>query len=149
MALNTDKFCHLFSNFDLVVRSKGKNARNVATEEDLNGITKAQLKTLLKKAMEEYKLAQKLYKKYKISKDELYEAEWRVFELKTEIADEVTIDEASKIFLDNMIAYFNKYVVEKKKVKEAIKKVLAFDRGVGDDEQWFADQLLKELRLDE
>jgi hypothetical protein len=85
MALNTDKFCHLFSNFDLVVRCKGKDARKAATEEDLNGITKAQLKTLLKKAVEEYKLAQKLYKKYKISKEELYEHEWRVFELKAEI----------------------------------------------------------------
>ena len=84
MAMNADKFCHLFSNFDLVVRCR-KNARKEATTEDLNGITKAQLKTLLKKAVEEYKQAQKLYKKYKISKEELYEYEWRVFELRTEI----------------------------------------------------------------
>lgn len=82
--MDTDKFCHLFSNFDLVVRCKNA-ARKEATAEDLNGITKAQLKTLLKKAVEEYKHAQKLYKKYKISKEELYEFEWRVFELRTEI----------------------------------------------------------------
>lgn len=85
MAMDADKFCHLFSNFSLVVRCKGDNARKTATEDDINGITKAQLKTLLKKAIDEYKVAQKLYKKYKISKEELYEYEWRVFELRTEI----------------------------------------------------------------
>lgn len=84
MAMDADKFCHLFSNFSLVVRCK-EDARREATTEDLNGITKTQLKTLLKKAIEEYKQAQKLYKKYKISKEELYEYEWRVFELRTEI----------------------------------------------------------------
>lgn len=84
MAMDADKFCHLFSNFSLVVRCK-EDARKEATAEDLNGITKTQLKTLLKKAVEEYKQAQKLYKKYKISKEELYEYEWRVFELRTEI----------------------------------------------------------------
>ena len=85
MSMDCDKFCHMFSNFSLVVRPKGKASRNEAVAEDINGITKSQLKTLLKKAVEEYKHAQKLYKKYKISKEELYEFEWRVFELRSEI----------------------------------------------------------------
>jgi hypothetical protein len=85
MSTNSDKFCHLFSNFSLVVRPKGKASRKEATADDISDITKSQLKTLLKKAVDEYKQAQKLYKKYKISKEELYEFEWRVFELRAEI----------------------------------------------------------------
>jgi hypothetical protein len=85
MSSDADKFCHLFSNFSLVIRCKGKASRHAATEEDITDISKAQLKTLLKKAIEEYKQAKKLYKHYKISKEELYDYEWRVFELKTEI----------------------------------------------------------------
>ena len=83
--MNADKFCHLFSNFDLVIRAKGKDARNAATESDITGISKAQLKSLLKKAIEEYRQAQKLFKRCKISKDELYDFEWRVFEIRTEL----------------------------------------------------------------
>lgn len=85
MSMDSDKFCHLFSNFSLVVRPKGKASRNAATKNDVTSTTKAQLKTLLKKAIEEYKQAQKLYKRYKISKEELYDFEWRVFELRAEI----------------------------------------------------------------
>ena len=85
MSSDADKFCHLFSNFSLVIRCKGKASRHAATEEYITDISKAKLKTLLKKAIEEYKQAKKLYKHYKISKEELYDYEWRVFELKTEI----------------------------------------------------------------
>lgn len=85
MAMNADKFCHLFSNFDLIIRPKGTASRNAAKVEDVGELTKAQLKTLLKKAIEEYKHAQKLFKRCKISKDELYDFEWRVFEIRTEL----------------------------------------------------------------
>ena len=85
MSSDTDKFCHLFSNFSLVIRCIGNSSRHEATESDITDISKAQLKTLLKKAIEEYKQAKRLYKHYKISRDELYDYEWRVFELKTEI----------------------------------------------------------------
>jgi len=85
MAINTDKFCHLFSNFDLVIRCK-KDARNPATEEDtVDSITKSQIKTMLKKATEDYHQAKKLFKRGKISKEELYDFEWRVFELREDL----------------------------------------------------------------
>ena len=85
MATNADKFCHLFSGFDLVVRGK-KEARKAATEQDVaTGITKSQIKTMLKKATEEYTHAKKLFKRGKISKEELYDFEWRVFELREDL----------------------------------------------------------------
>lgn len=84
MASKADKFCHLFSGFNLVVRGK-KEARKAATEEDANGITKAQIKTMLKKAQEEYVQAQKLFKHGKLTKQELYDFEWRVFELREDL----------------------------------------------------------------
>ena len=85
MAINTDKSCHLFSNFDLVIRCK-KDARKPATEEDtVDSITKSQIKTMLKKATEDYQQAKKLFKRGKISKEELYDFEWRVFELREDL----------------------------------------------------------------
>lgn len=85
---NADKFCQLFSNFCLVVRPKSE-ARNKATKEDLEDLssykTKSQIKNMLKKATEEYNHAKKLFKHGKISKEELYDYEWRVFELKEEL----------------------------------------------------------------
>lgn len=85
MAMNAEKFCHLFSNFDLVVRCK-KEARKAATKEDAtDGITKSQIKTMLKKATDDYQQAKKLFKHGKISKEELYDFEWRVFELREDL----------------------------------------------------------------
>lgn len=85
MAINTDKFCHLFSNFDLVIRCK-KDARKPATEEDtVDSITKSQIKTMLKKATEDYQQAKKLFKRGKLTKEELYDFEWRVFELREDL----------------------------------------------------------------
>ena len=85
MATNAEKFCHMFSNFSLVVRDKCE-ARKAATVEDtVDGITKTQLKTLLKKATEDYQQAKKLYKRGKISKEELYDFEWRVFEIREDL----------------------------------------------------------------
>ena len=86
---NADKFCQLFSNFSLVVRARCEEARNAATKEDLDQQfeykTAAQIKGMLKKANEEYAHAKKLFKAGKISKEELYDCEWRVFELKEEL----------------------------------------------------------------
>jgi len=83
-----DLFCQLFSSFSLVVRPK-KDAREKATEDDLRDMeeykTSAQVKNMLKKATEEYNRAKKLFKAGKISKEELFDCEWRVFELKDEL----------------------------------------------------------------
>lgn len=86
--MNADVFCRLFKDFDLVVRCKGKKSRSAATEEDLvsnNSITKSQLKTMLKNAIKDHSRAQKLFKTGKILKEELYDYEWRVFELREEL----------------------------------------------------------------
>lgn len=86
---NADKFCQLFSAFSLIVRPCGNSSRKPATKEDLQDQidykTKSQIKQMLKKANEEYSQAKKLYKVGKISKDELYDFEWRVFELREEL----------------------------------------------------------------
>lgn len=84
MSSKADKFCHLFSGFDLVVRCK-KEARKEATKDDVTSITKSQIKTMLKKAQEEYNQAQKLFKRGKLTKEELYDFEWRVFELREDL----------------------------------------------------------------
>ena len=85
MAMNAEKFCHLFSNFDLVVRCK-KDARKAATEKDTaDSITKSQIKTMLKKATDDYQQAKKLFKHGKLTKEELYDFEWRVFELREDL----------------------------------------------------------------
>tara|TARA_R110000772_G_scaffold208444_1_gene319015 strand:- start:1397 stop:1705 length:309 start_codon:yes stop_codon:yes gene_type:complete len=92
MAINSDKFCHLFSGFNLIVREKRTQTEvkreTKSTEEsmdDIHELSPIQVERLLKKATEEYHMAKKLFNKGKITKDELYDCEWRVFELRTEI----------------------------------------------------------------
>lgn len=88
MAINCDKFCHLFSGFNLIVREKDKILQESKTIKKIdidNELSLVQVDRLLKKATEEYQMAKKLFNKGKITKDELYECEWRVFELRTEI----------------------------------------------------------------
>jgi hypothetical protein len=88
MAINSDKFCHLFSGFNLIVREKGKITQENKTTREINindELSSVQVERLLKKATEEYQMAKKLFNKGKITKDELYECEWRMFELRAEI----------------------------------------------------------------
>lgn len=83
-----DRFCLLFHEFQLVVRPI-ETARKKATNEDLKAVeehkTASHLKSMLKKATEDYNHAKKLYKHGKITKDELYDYEWRVFEIKDQL----------------------------------------------------------------
>ena len=86
---NADKFCSLFSSFSLVIRPVGETSRHKASKEDVEDLTdyktKSQIKQMLKKANEDYSQAKKLFKHGKISKEELYDYEWRVFELRDEL----------------------------------------------------------------
>jgi multidrug resistance efflux pump len=88
MSSKAELFCQLFSGFCLVVRPKSE-ARSIATKDDLTDMeeykTASQVKNMLKKATEEYNRAKKLFKANKISKEELFDCEWRVFELKDEL----------------------------------------------------------------
>lgn len=81
---NVDKFLDLFSGFDMVVIPK-QERRKQPEVVDNSTQTKANLKKALKRLEKEYKHALKSFKANKISKSELYEFEWRIFELQEEI----------------------------------------------------------------
>lgn len=81
---NIDKFLDLFSEFELVVVPK-QERRKQSEKVETNQQSKANLKKALKRLEKEYKQALKSFKANKISKAELYEFEWRLFELQEEI----------------------------------------------------------------
>ena len=84
---NVNKFLTLFSDFDLVVKEKVKTApkKAQAISRATVSFAKADLKKELKRLTQEYKRAQKSYKHNKISRQELFDFEWRLFELQEEI----------------------------------------------------------------
>ena len=84
---NVSKFLTLFSDFDLVVTEKVKTTPKKAAviSRATAGFAKADLKKELKRLAQEYKRAQKSYKHNKISRQELFDFEWRLFELQEEI----------------------------------------------------------------
>jgi predicted nucleotidyltransferase len=82
---NVDKFLDLFSDFEMIVISKEDRRNRVETKVEPEHKTKADLKKALKRLEREYKHALKSHKINKISKGELYEFEWRIFELQEEI----------------------------------------------------------------
>lgn len=82
-----EKFLMLFSEFDMLVQEKTvqtpKKPRaidNVQVDQ-----TKAELKKALKRLTEEYNRAKKSFKHNKLSRQELFDFEWRLFELQEEI----------------------------------------------------------------
>lgn len=82
---NVDKFLNMFSDFDLVVVPKHERRKPVAEAIRYDGETKANLKKALKRLEKEYKQALRSFKANKITKSELYDFEWRIFELQEEI----------------------------------------------------------------
>lgn len=81
-----DKFINLFSDFELVVETKRKiDKKSNSPILDSNNITKNDLKKALRRLTQEYKSAQKSFKANKISRQELFDFEWRVFEIQEEI----------------------------------------------------------------
>lgn len=82
-----DKFLTLFSEFNLVITENKKTTKktefNVTASQA--GQTKADLEKALKRLTQEYKRAQRSFKHNKISRQELFDFEWRIFELKEEI----------------------------------------------------------------
>jgi|TARA_B110000977_G_C10792555_1_gene383009 hypothetical protein len=91
---NVNKFLALFSEFDMVVTPK-KQIKQRALETikkpefnvtiDQATIAKADLEKELRRLVQEYKKARKSFKHGKISKQELFDFEWRIFELQEEI----------------------------------------------------------------
>lgn len=83
---NVDKFLNLFADFELVVeprrrKTDQKPSRQIVTSHK----SKSDLKKALKRLTREYKQAQKSFKANKISKQELFDFEWRMFEIQEEI----------------------------------------------------------------
>lgn len=84
---NVEKFLMLFSEFDMLVEEKTAHTpkKSRATDNIQVGQTKAELKKALKRLTEEYNRAKKSFKHNKLSRQELFDFEWRLFELQEEI----------------------------------------------------------------
>jgi len=85
---NVDKFLNLFSEFELVVeprRTKTDVKPTRITASVTSNRTKADLKKALKRLTQEYKRAQRSFKANKITKQELFDFEWRMFEIQEEL----------------------------------------------------------------
>lgn len=89
-ASKIDIFLSLFKDFDLTVTYRDgytrPNFEREALEIERNNVKiKKDLEKALKKAQEDYSLARKMFKSGKVTKDELIDYEWRIFELKEQI----------------------------------------------------------------
>ena len=93
---NIEKFIQLFSEFDLQIVSKGRPDSNkpYQTVERYDGVvqrsnseqkSKNDLKKTLNRLQKEYKNALRSFKLNKISRQELFDFEWRLFEIQEEI----------------------------------------------------------------
>jgi hypothetical protein len=85
-----DVFLSLFKDFDLTVtyrdgQTKPNFEREVLEIERNNLKIKKDLEKALKRAQEDYSLARKMFKSGKVSKEDLIDYEWRIFELKEQI----------------------------------------------------------------
>lgn len=86
---NVDKFLTLFSEFDMVVTPKKRTTQpkkkgfNVTANQA--GTAKSNLEKELRRLTQEYKRAQRSFKHNRISRQELFDFEWRIFELQEEI----------------------------------------------------------------
>jgi hypothetical protein len=83
-----DKFVSLFSGFDLIIkprleRSLDEQPTKVKIENKQSA--KSELKKALKRLNREYSNAKKAFKTNKISKQDLFDFEWRIFEIQEEI----------------------------------------------------------------
>lgn len=99
---NVDKFIDLFAEFELVVEPRRKKidkkpARITATSTNKS---RSDLKKALKRLTQEYKRAQRSFKVNKISKQELFEFEWRIFELQEELRKIEEGDQADRFETD-------------------------------------------------
>ena len=83
---NIKKFLELFSEFDLVVTKAGKYEEyDVLESEAVFSPTVHELKRSIKRLEREYSAAKKAFKSGKLHREELFDYEWRLFELKEEL----------------------------------------------------------------
>ena len=86
---NVDKFLTLFSEFEMVVTPKRRTTepkkKDFIVTANQAGQAKSDLERELKRLTQQYKRAQKSFKHNRISRQELFDFEWRIFELQEEI----------------------------------------------------------------
>lgn len=85
-----DVFLSLFKDFDLTITYRdGQTKPNFEKEaleiERSNLKIKKELERALKKVQEDYSIARKMFKSGKVSKEDLIDYEWKIFELKEQI----------------------------------------------------------------
>lgn len=87
---NVNKFLALFSEFDMIVRTRDLQPTKVKKKE-FNVTTtqvsqaKSDLERELRRLTNEYKKARRSFKHNRISRQELFDFEWRIHELQEEI----------------------------------------------------------------
>ena len=83
-----DRFLQLFSEFNLIVTDPSKNQGKVAYELEGEAVISPAIHDLqksIRKLEREYVAAKKAYKAGRIPREELFDYEWRLFELKEEL----------------------------------------------------------------
>jgi hypothetical protein len=89
MKNNINKFLELFSDFDLVVTKSGKYSESdeyyrEVVETELT-LSEQDLKRNIKRLEKEYSAAKRAWKAGKLQREELFDYEWRLYELKEEL----------------------------------------------------------------
>jgi hypothetical protein len=86
---NVEKFLELFADFDLQIVQRGRveTIQKPKVERPITELskTKSELKKTLNRLLKEYKSAQRSFKQNKITRQELFDFEWRVFEIQEEL----------------------------------------------------------------
>jgi len=84
---NIDKFLDLFSDFNLIIEPRDQQIKKKAgVNLDLaSNKSVADLKKTLTRLTKEYKQAQRSFKHNKITRQELFDFEWRIFEIQEEL----------------------------------------------------------------
>ena len=86
MSNNINKFLELFSEFDLVVTKSGRQVNyDIFEEPAIYNPTVSELKRSIKRLEREYSAAKKAYRMGKLHREELFDFEWRLHELKEEL----------------------------------------------------------------
>ena len=84
---NIDKFLDLFSEFNLVIEPRNKQIKKKPESKTNLSVNRsvADLKKTLNRLTKEYKQARRSFKHNKISRQELFDFEWRIFEIQEEL----------------------------------------------------------------
>jgi hypothetical protein len=83
-----DRFLQLFSEFNLIVTEPGRETGKVKYELEGEAVISPVIHDLqksIRKLEREYTAAKKAYKAGRIPREELFDYEWRLFELKEEL----------------------------------------------------------------